>query len=1010
MKTLTSLFVTLFVSAVCHGVDGITETTEDMTSQGDWEVTVSVGESNVVTAAQSGTGRIIKKGAGYLVLRKNSTFTGGVEIREGFVLVDPDSEAEMSGTVNTTALGSGPVTVCGQTDSYQGYCELGIVGAGSNDTRIVTIANGINVTGTSSGTYPALTIYGQNVEIAGKITAASDFVFIDDLNSTTAISKSQFNRWQKVQSCTFGEIEAVGSIGFSGLCRMAFKGKVKTPKFDLGINRAKRTGDYDNPNQNNMHGALVFHAVNEIGEIVDANRPVYCAADNVLPGTLFRHVKKPNGLSLYTFAYLKAQGYDGQAHSQTIGGLQSDPLDDNEEASAGNKYDWQVSGAGSKVLTITGVAPDDGADSMELTTSAPLSGSMSLVIDAYDGFTQTFSNQTHAMSGSIDVMKGALRVAGTARFYSVKNILVGESASLDISSTNADPFPSLKSISVDGILKVSDASAGSNPLEKASLSLGSDAKLVLPQTSTQTVYELAFGGNPISPGVYTSKTLPCLNDGATLLVFSIGQGSTAVWTGAADGDNMMGTLGNWQGPPESIDVASGALGVTVAGDGDEMVYGEGTAINGIDFTRTAASTPFSIRPATKDASLTVVGKMTVKDTAQIVLSGMIATPNHMDQGAPVANGEHTMYIYIASNAFTLACSETNNVYMGTGAYGSLPVVLDNVTIEKPIYSRGLNLSGFTLFYCMPNTTNEVKGAFHHQTWWPYITVDEGASLAFSGGMSAGILMRKQGSGTMVIKDKPLVSSSYFGVYQGTLVLDAEDLSLRGTASGEGLMLECNDGVGMIDCRRSYCFNGDCALMIYGNNHPGMFEMHSTTQRVTRLAAVKNVKGTQMRGDPGSLLEVVGGRTVMDFKSMALLTNCVDIAGALSFRMNATNETMTFCSQDFSTVGDLEVSAGTLSMASDATWLNGTNVIVNGDGRLKVAAGGTFSRKIAELHLEDLGVFEIPSGEAQKFRSVCTNGVALPSGRYSSLPNGDGDFIAGGGEIVVPMRGTMISVR
>ena len=56
------------------------------------------------------------------------------------------------------------------------------------------------------------------------------------------------------------------------------------------------------------------------------------------------------------------------------------------------------------------------------------------------------------------------------------------------------------------------------------------------------------------------------------------------------------------------------------------------------------------------------------------------------------------------------------------------------------------------------------------------------------------------------------------------------------------------------------------------------------------------------------------------------------------------------------------------------------------------------------------MFEIPAGVSQKFRSVCTNGVALPAGRYASLPNGDGDFIDGGGEIVVPMHGTVVSVR
>ena len=225
--------------AFCAAAGTITQTTTDETASGDWEITVASGDSNVVTVAQSGAGKIIKKGGGYLVLRKNSTFSGGVELQEGFLMVDPDADAGTSGTVNCTALGTGDVTILGQRDGYTGYCELGIVGAGSNDTRIVTIANNINVTGNSTETYPALIIYGQNSVLTGKITADQDFVFWDDYNSTYDIWSSQFNRYTKVKSCTFGEIEAAGTIGYSGLCRFLFTGPRTTPKLDFTVVRDK---------------------------------------------------------------------------------------------------------------------------------------------------------------------------------------------------------------------------------------------------------------------------------------------------------------------------------------------------------------------------------------------------------------------------------------------------------------------------------------------------------------------------------------------------------------------------------------------------------------------------------------------------------------------------------------------------------------------------------------------------------------------------------------------------
>jgi hypothetical protein len=41
--------------------------------------------------------------------------------------------------------------------------------------------------------------------------------------------------------------------------------------------------------------------------------------------------------------------------------------------------------------------------------------------------------------------------------------------------------------------------------------------------------------------------------------------------------------------------------------------------------------------------------------------------------------------------------------------------------------------------------------------------------------------------------------------------------------------------------------------------------------------------------------------------------------------------------------------------------------------------------------------------------VYTNGVPVPCGRYTSLPNGEGDFLAGGGEIVIRHKGLLFSI-
>ncbi len=1015
-KKIAFVAVTMFAGAAFAGT--ITETTTDMTALGDWTVNVASGDSNVVTVAQSGTGKIIKTGGGYLVLRKNSTFTGGVELQAGFIMVDPDADAGTSGTVNCTALGTGDVTILGQRSGYTGYCELGIVGAGKDDTRIVTVANNINVTGTSNGTYPALVIYGQNSVLTGKITAAADFYFWDDFSSTTAISSSQWNRLTKVQSCTFGEIEAAGTIGFNGWCRFVMAGKVKTPKFDLTITRTRRSYDGDTANGNgNAHGAFVFKVPCEIGELIDNRRHIYCAAANVLPGTLFRHTEVNAG---YSYNHFKMFGYSpATAYAQTIGGLASDPLGDTQKWNNNStEYEWWVQGAGGKTLTITGVAPEDGESERELVTCASLNESLKVEVNAYDGFTQTVSNRTHTMTGTLTVKKGAFRMAGLAKFPNLTGITVDQGARFDFFTGASNAVKALTSLTVNGTFTMSAAAVvsgafdtGSPTLPRLNLAIGANGSLSLPQGTTLNVWRLTVGGVAKTVGTYTHADLPQLPEGVIIIVRSVVQGAAGVWTGAAEADNLMATIGNWQGTPESLPLGDYTLGVTVNGDGEEMVYADGTKINNIMFRRTPASTPFTIRPATPGASLEISGRFEVTNAAQLIIKdAIITTPNHEDQGEASVDAQTVICFRLFPNDSVIECAESNNVYKASDGK-CLPLVLDNAIIEKPFYSIGASMSGYQYLYAMPGSTNEFKGDVYHASWWPYINVGANAMLTFSGGLRASILMRKMGAGTMVVKNKPFTSTSYFGVSVGKLVLDVENCTLLGSTSGEGLILERDKGAGELEFRRSYCFNGGAALIIpYSNSNVGLVEFAATTQRVTRLHGNASSANVKMHGDPGALLEVVGGRNNMEWATYKMLTNRVDLTGALSFRLSATNETMTFYSKAFSTCGDLEVSAGTLDFRSDASWLNGTNIAVNGEGRLKIGKSNTFNKDFAELSLADAGVFEVPTGKSQTFNYATTNGIVLPSGHYTSLPNGEGDFLAGGGEIVVRRHGVVFSIR
>ena len=115
----------------------------------------------------------------------------------------------------------------------------------------------------------------------------------------------------------------------------------------------------------------------------------------------------------------------------------------------------------------------------------------------------------------------------------------------------------------------------------------------------------------------------------------------------------------------------------------------------------------------------------VTNAAQLILKDVtIATPGHSDQGDPYVSSATAMYVFMVKNPMAGDCAATNNIFWRTSQNASsLPVVFDNVTIEKPWYSNGQNSSGYSLIYCKPNSTNEVKGAFYHASWWPYFDVD-----------------------------------------------------------------------------------------------------------------------------------------------------------------------------------------------------------------------------------------------------------------------------------------------
>ena len=142
----------------------VDEISKDMTEEGDWIVKLDSGVTNVVTVAQTGAGKIIKQGAGTLVLAAQNSFTGGITLEAGYV------SAEASG-----CLGSGEITILGQREDYTGPCELWLTGSNMD-----LGAPAIHVTGDTSCQYPAVCLYGTNNTFSGVITAEHSLYFKDE--------------------------------------------------------------------------------------------------------------------------------------------------------------------------------------------------------------------------------------------------------------------------------------------------------------------------------------------------------------------------------------------------------------------------------------------------------------------------------------------------------------------------------------------------------------------------------------------------------------------------------------------------------------------------------------------------------------------------------------------------------------------------------------------------------------------------------------------------------------
>ena len=107
-------------------------------------------------------------------------------------------------------------------------------------------------------------------------------------------------------------------------------------------------------------------------------------------------------------------------------------------------------------------------------------------------------------------------------------------------------------------------------------------------------------------------------------------------------------------------------------------------------------------------------------------------------------------------------------------------------------------------------------------------------------------------------------------------------------------------------------------------------------------------------------------------------------------------------------GDVYVNKGVLEFASDASWLNGTNVVVTG-GTLRLTASEPFNRECVAMNISGGGKIELANGARQHVASLTFDGVPqAKKGSYGAdkYP----DYISGTGVLIIPGGGTLIIIK
>ena len=992
-KSVRLLRLMLAMAVVGIGSFVRADDSENHVLDGAVEITVASGTS-VYSGVLSGSGSIVKKGAGKLVLsNRSNSFTGGITVKDGIVDV-----------AAAGAAGTGAITV-----EANGANVRQIRFSAAN----ATFANPISVTGDSrSLNYninpdgAAISLANTNVVLSGSITASGDLFIRDDPTVCGGPSPSQNISLGKIT----GTVQVPGhTLYLNPSSLFHYTGKITAGTLDLVCASGYRGNLY------------LDNAANEIGTLLvrPNNTPkIYCGAAGALGGAAVKWVgQEPNNQGEIRGVIIP------QSYSQSVKSLESDPYwDDGETVKARGGFIGNTSG-NTCSWTITGREDVD-----ECQFSGVLyQQNFTCILNAREGFTQVISNRTHAITTELGVNGGRLVIAGDATFKKLKCLSATGTGVLEVRETGIGAFAALASVKVS-----------------------STAVVKFPAGTKMTVSTLFIDGKQALDGVYTSANANWLQ-GLELTVTDgppAPSASDLSWSNAS-GDERVDTPANWNGTaPDTWHGYFASARPVFAVSGSRAQLGSGvTWFNGIkfkgpDFTLepaagvTDASVSIYRSVETSDADPSLVARYEIKAPLEIrndiaftattnktlVFSGGIASqaPRAVSQ---LGTGTVELVNYQVPGGYAHTKGGTLKIVGELGVAGDtglLEIKNADYWIGADGNNYDLDEKGSKIYRCRPtgetalsnavirkevklSSCGQISGSPNTGTWLstcPGTTnvfkeiVKQGASMCLTVGQDSQIVFEKgysdvstSSGGGFNLAQKVGTTGGQF-VFKGPVRLlrpDKGTMSMYATSTRAlGLRFESAGNMATNYVNFNYLnveFAVDEAF-----EETKFFRLEADSNVIDLLDTHQSIpyfwctKG-KFRGVYPATLEITKG---LANATQAATTNFTPttMSGWLGFTKSGDGyQNLGVSGRAYESYGDIEVTGGTLNLVAGMSWLNGTNVTVRGTGTLKLNSANVFGKQ-AVLRLAENGVVSIPDNTVLRVSEGWLGDQKLAAGNYS----------------------------